>query len=75
MKTELEIKKEIEFQRWQFLKHNGLAKNTSDALKQMNHFEVASRHAARKQALEWVLESPSTAIEESRFVPYKNEGE
>lgn len=60
MKTRKEVEEELGFQEQQMEKHRNIAKQAnsttmSGKLKRTMQFEVATRHAARAQALRWVL--------------------
>ena len=57
MKTTEEIKAEIAFQEKEYDKIKGLLDgNSVSEMQRQNYLEVMSRHAARRQALRWVLQ-------------------
>jgi hypothetical protein len=59
MKTHIEIREEIQFQDEQVLKHKKLADACDKCgaeLSREQHLNIANKHAARKQALECVID-------------------
>ncbi len=56
MKTEAEIREEIEFQEQEYKRVHLLIDVDTSELQKQEYFSVMSRHAARRQALLWVLE-------------------
>lgn len=60
MKKESEIKEEIAFQERQRNKYKILAESQPDTdfgeLKRQEYYRVANKHAARRQALLWVID-------------------
>ena len=59
MKSKKEIKEEIAFQESEYDRHRKIADAQNDSecgkLKRQLELEVMSRHAARRQALLWVI--------------------
>jgi len=56
MKTEAEIREEIEFQEQEYKRVHLLIDVDTSELKKQDYFLIMGRHAARRQALLWVLE-------------------